>query len=124
VVSTIEPTILDGHNRYEICTRLGIEFEIIEVEDCHDREIAIAWIVANQLGRRNLTPSQKGPIGLALEKQLAAEAKKRQAHGQTAPGKTLPERFPEASDAGEARSKAAAMLGINPHYITDAEKIE
>jgi hypothetical protein len=51
-----ESTILDGHNRYEICTRLGIEFETIDAEDCHDREAALAWIDATQLSRRNLTP--------------------------------------------------------------------
>jgi hypothetical protein len=59
-----------------------------------------------------------------LEKQLAAEAKKRQAPGRTAPGKTLVERFPEASDTGEVREKAAKMVGANPHYVTDAKKIE
>lgn len=88
------------------------------------REAAIAWIVANQLGRRNLTPSQKAMLPLEIEKQLAVEAKKRQAHEQTAPGKTLLEIFPEASDTGEAHEKAAKMVGANPHYVTDAKKIE
>ena len=41
------------------------------------RKAAIAWIVANQLGRRHLTPSQKGPLGMELEKQLAEAAKLR-----------------------------------------------
>ena len=41
------------------------------------REAAIAWIVTNQLGRRNLTPSQRAALALEIEKQLAAEAKKR-----------------------------------------------
>ena len=52
----------------------------VEVEQCHSREEAIVWIAANQLGRRNLTPSQKGPNGIQLKKQLAREAKKRQAN--------------------------------------------
>lgn len=56
-ILAIVPTILDGHNRYEICTRLWIEFETIDADDCLTREAAIAWIVANQLGRRNLTQS-------------------------------------------------------------------
>jgi hypothetical protein len=54
---------------------------------------------------------------------LAKAAKKRQAHGQTAPGKTLRERFPQAFDGGKARDKAAKMLSINPHSITDAKTI-
>lgn len=47
-------TILDGHNRYEICTRLQIPFSIKRIFP-KNREEAIAWICTNQLGRRNIT---------------------------------------------------------------------
>ena len=46
--------IVDGHNRYEICTEHQIPFEILEL-DFECKEAAIAWICANQLGRRNIT---------------------------------------------------------------------
>lgn len=46
--------ILDGHNRYEICTRLGIPFTVVHVF-LKTRDDAIAWICANQLGRRNIS---------------------------------------------------------------------
>lgn len=50
--------IVDGHNRYEICTAHGIPFHTTEMDfDC--RESAIAWICANQLGRRNLNEATK-----------------------------------------------------------------
>lgn len=49
--------LLDGHHRYEICQRHGIDFAVTEV-DLPDREAAADWIDANQLGRRNLTPDQ------------------------------------------------------------------
>lgn len=49
--------LLDGHNRYEICTRLDIDFETVEIE-FGNREEAADWIDANQLGRRNLHPDQ------------------------------------------------------------------
>jgi hypothetical protein len=47
--------LLDGHNRFEICQEYAIAFETVEVE-IEDKESAIAWIIDNQLGRRNLTP--------------------------------------------------------------------
>jgi len=47
-------TILDGHNRYEICRRLSIPFKITYIF-LRSREEAVAWICANQLGRRNIT---------------------------------------------------------------------
>lgn len=51
--------LLDGHNRYEICTRHGIDFDAIEVPEVVTRSDAINWIINNQLGRRNLTPEQQ-----------------------------------------------------------------
>jgi phage N-6-adenine-methyltransferase len=48
-------TLLDGHNRYEICTRLGLPFDTHEMR-FKSREEAADWIDRNQLGRRNLDP--------------------------------------------------------------------
>ena len=49
-----DEVLLDGHNRYEICTRLGLRFSY-----CHvfldTRDEAADWIDKNQLGRRNLS---------------------------------------------------------------------
>lgn len=52
------PILIDGHNRYEICQKHGIHFEISEVA-FSDRQEAINWIIDNQLGRRNLNPDQQ-----------------------------------------------------------------
>ena len=61
--------IVDGHNRYEICMRYDIPFEVKEMEfEC--REAAIAWICANQLGRRNITEeTRKFLIGMQYENE-------------------------------------------------------
>ena len=50
-------TLLDGHNRYEICTRLELPFDIHEME-FKRRDDAEDWIDKNQLGRRNLDSRQ------------------------------------------------------------------
>ncbi len=47
--------LLDGHNRFELCTKYGIEYKTVEVR-LPSFESAYSWIVSNQLGRRNLTP--------------------------------------------------------------------
>ena len=49
--------LIDGHNRHEICTRLGLPFEVV-VQEFADREAVMDWMDANQLGRRNLTRDQ------------------------------------------------------------------
>lgn len=47
--------LLDGHNRYQICTQLHIPYTTLEIE-LPNTEAALAWIVNHQLGRRNITP--------------------------------------------------------------------
>ena len=47
--------IVDGHHRYEICTRLDLPFQTVSMA-FPDKEAALDWMDANQLGRRNLTP--------------------------------------------------------------------
>lgn len=49
-------TIIDGHNRYEICTKNNIKFEVIEMEFENISE-AKNFMINNQLSRRNLTDS-------------------------------------------------------------------
>ena len=68
-IITWQGVIIDGHNRYEICHRHDIPFAVEEMEfSC--REEAIAWICANQLGRRNITEeTRKFLIGMQYESE-------------------------------------------------------
>lgn len=54
-IVTWEETIIDGHNRYEICQKHGLTFKTTTMEFA-DRNSAMDWMDANQLGRRNLSP--------------------------------------------------------------------
>lgn len=47
--------LLDGHNRFEICTENKVSFDVVKKEFTTRAE-AEDWMDANQLGRRNLTP--------------------------------------------------------------------
>ena len=53
--------LLDGHNRYAICTKHGLPFNTVQKEFA-SRDEALDWTDANQLGRRNLTPDQRSII--------------------------------------------------------------
>jgi phage N-6-adenine-methyltransferase len=50
-------TVLDGHNRLAICEEHDLEYLIYRMS-LPDLDAAKAWIIAHQLGRRNLTPEQ------------------------------------------------------------------
>lgn len=45
-------TIVDGHNRYKICSDNNIEFQTI-LMDFDNREDVIEWMLYNQIGKRN-----------------------------------------------------------------------
>jgi len=50
--------LVDGHNRYEICTRHKLPFKTVGIE-FDSREEAMIWIISTQFARRNLTPMQQ-----------------------------------------------------------------
>ena len=68
--------IVDGHNRYEICTAHNIPYKVLEIEfECE--EAAVAWICANQLGRRNISEeTRKFLIGMQYESEKIVNSKK------------------------------------------------
>lgn len=47
--------LVDGHNRYEICTAHGIGFQVV-TRSFPDRASVMDWMIDNQLSRRNLPP--------------------------------------------------------------------
>lgn len=68
--------IIDGHNRYKICTKHGIPFAVTE-KNFSSREEAIIWICTNQLGRRNLTEeSRKFLIGKQYQSEKIISRRK------------------------------------------------
>ena len=75
-------TIIDGHNRYEICTKHGIPFETVSRE-FENRNEVIEWIIKNQFGRRNLPMHERARLALRLKPVIAEKAKEKQAeyHG-------------------------------------------
>jgi len=68
--------LIDGHNRYYICTRLDLPFQTV-IKEFADRDAVMDWMDANQLGRRNLTPDQRT---LLLGRRYNRE--KKAAHGR------------------------------------------
>lgn len=52
-----EGILIDGHNRFEICSKHNLPFKTISME-FDTREDVLIWIINTQVGRRNLTPMQ------------------------------------------------------------------
>lgn len=68
--------LLDGHNRFEICERLGLHYEVTSAPFAIDtRDDAKIWIIDNQKGRRNLPPFVRIELEAARARILADRAR-------------------------------------------------
>lgn len=72
-----EGTLVDGHNRYEIARKHGLEYRVVEKE-FRDEDEATLWIIDNQFGRRNLPDVDRIMLSQKRSGVLAEMAKKRQ----------------------------------------------
>ena len=74
-------TIIDGHNRYEICQKYNIEFQTKSL-DFETRIDAIIWIIDHQLDRRNISLYARGVLILKKKSEVEKKAKENQSLSQ------------------------------------------
>ncbi|MCU0443910.1 MAG: ParB N-terminal domain-containing protein [Microscillaceae bacterium] len=53
-----EYVLIDGHNRYAICSKNNLNFNI-QIMEFENSELVMDWMVNNQLGKRNVTDETK-----------------------------------------------------------------
>jgi N6-adenosine-specific RNA methylase IME4 len=99
--------ILDGHNRYAICTKHDIPFKTVR-KQFGNREAAKQWIILNQLGRRNLAAFQRGILGLTLWKAISDKARK-----QRGIRVDLSPNLAESYTAIDTREQVAKLVGLS-----------
>jgi len=95
--------LIDGHNRYGICTKHGLPFNTVQATRFQTMEDVHLWMIDQHLGRRSVSDFQRGV--LALRKKEIVQA--RQARTAAA----LPEGdapVPDAATAPAAVPAAAA----------------
>lgn len=76
-IAVWDGVIVDGHNRYKICTENNVPFQTVSMNFA-DRSEAIMWMLKNQLGRRNLTDFQRNEVSLKYEEVIAEQMRERQ----------------------------------------------
>jgi N6-adenosine-specific RNA methylase IME4 len=109
-----EGMVLDGRNRYKACVGTGTKPRFRDYKD----DDPIRYVISSNVHRRHLSASQKAVIAIEIERAYAERAKERQG-ARTDLVEIVP-----PSDAGKARDQAAAAIGVNPHYVSDAKAVE
>ena len=69
--------LVDGHHRYEICTKHNIPFKVIN-KNFEDENEAMLWIINNQLGRRNITDFARAELVLKKKDILLEKGREKQ----------------------------------------------
>lgn len=106
-------TLVDGHNRYKICTEHDIAFRTTN-KDFDDRNAAMLWMMNNQLGRRNLNDFQRVEIVRKCEGAVKAKAKERQVAGLIQNADTVREKLPEREqEEKRATDELGAMAKVS-----------
>ena len=67
--------LVDGHNRYGICTQHGIPFQTMQHPHLKSMEDVHLWMIEQHLGRRSVSDFQRGV--LALRKKAIVDARRR-----------------------------------------------
>jgi hypothetical protein len=110
-------TLVDGHNRYEICTRNSIGFETVAM-DFASRDDAKIWIIKNQFGRRNLQPYTRTNLALQLEPLIAAKAKE---NLRTSTGGSDPHPLQKSAKADPVDTRQEVAKAANVSHDTVAK---
>ena len=116
---TWQGILIDGHNRYEICTKHGIEYATIE-KQFKDRDAVIEWIITNQFGRRNLSLYNRSLLALQL-KPIFEQRAKENLVTHTADGY---QGLEKSTKAVNTREELAKIAGVSDNTIARVEKIE
>lgn len=94
--------LVDGHNRYAICQKHGIEFQTRQNTTFKSMEDVHLWMIENHLGRRSVSDFQRGVLALRKKEILLARTP------------------PEGSAPPNAGSADAASSDGSPPWDEDA----
>ncbi len=120
-------TVVDGHNRYEICQRHGLPFATTALEFASLDE-AKFWAWRHQEHRRNLNPYQRTELALKFKPLLEKEAveNKRSAGGdkKSASAKSLQQNSAEAISEKNTRSELAKLANVSHDTVSRVEFLD
>lgn len=112
--------LIDGHNRYAICTQHGIPFRTVQNDNFDSIEDVKLWMIDNQLARRSVTDFQRGLMALRKKEILAARVvQKTDDELQTEADQAVPFTPP-----WNTRQEVARAARVSANTISQIERIQ
>lgn len=115
-----QDVLIDGHNRYTICTQHGIPFRTVQNDKFESIEDVKLWMIDNQLARRSVTDFQRGLMALRKKEILAARVvQKADDELQTEADQSVPFAPP-----WNTRQEVARAARVSANTISQIERIQ
>lgn len=116
-------TVISGHRRLQAARVLGMPSVPVSVVEYPD-ELAERRAILEFNRQRDKSTSQRMAEGDEIKAIEAERAKRRLAHGLTAPGRTLVATLPEAlPEVGRTRDKVAEAIDMRPRTYAKVESV-
>jgi len=112
--------LIDGHNRYSIAKKFGLEFQTKEM-DFENESDAEIWIIKNQFGRRNLSKYDRSILALRLKPVIAERAREKQVG--TLKQNAVNQKSDERKELNTTK-EIAKLAGVSHDTIHRVETIE
>jgi len=115
-------TLIDGHNRYEICQKHGIPFRTVHNNNFASIEDVMLWMIDNHLARRSVSDFQRGVLALKKKEIVTARLAEKMAEQPPEPeADDLDSRPPPPWSTREEIAKAAR---VSSNTISQIERIQ
>ncbi len=112
--------LVDGHNRYGICTKHGIPFNTTQNQTFQSMDDVHLWMIDNHLGRRSVSDFQRGV--LALRKKEIVSARLAQQPAAEPAGADAP--APSEAAPPLTREAVARAARVSSATLGQIEKIQ
>jgi len=114
--------LIDGHNRYDICTKHGIQFRTVNNDKFDSLEDVMLWVIDNNLARRSVSDFQRGMLALRKKEIVAARAAQRAA--EAPPDQPAPEPADDPVDPPwSTREDVAKAARVSANTLSQIERI-
>jgi len=122
--------LIDGHNRYGICSKHGIPFNTVQNTRFKSMDDVHLWMIEQHLGRRSVSDYQRGVLALRKRDILEArrrseqEQLRRESEGEAAPSTAADNDSPPWDPAPKlSKADLAREAKLSPSQVTMIEKI-
>ena len=118
--------LIDGHNRYEICSRHGIDFKTVQNTGFASIDDVMLWMIDNHLARRSVSDYQRGVLALRKKDIVAARVAQRAAEPADAAAATAAQDLPKVPESPpwNTREDVAKAARVSSNTISQIERIQ